>query len=382
MKIAWLCNSSLGVSETFLGNNLNLLNQLGTVRAFSGNPITADQGSHPDVQHLEFDYIPQRFDHILRQKLTGKNIRALSKRKKCFDALHKTLKKFNPDVIWVEYGTTAHVASDLLRALNRPYFIAVHGFDITREFRDPWYETEFVRIANKSAAVICASFHTQNLCRVSGVLPEKTAVIRLPLDSKKLRRTISLPVNQPMRFIHLGRLVAKKGPMHTLMAFHSVLKSNINATLTFIGEGPLRTNLEAYIEHHQLNQQVHLLGTLSQNEAIKEVQQHHIFCQHSVTDVEGDQEGFALSPAEAALLEMPVVATWHNGIPEHVIQNKTGILVREWDLEGMADAMIKLAKNEELRQTMGRKGRQNIIEMCDPADRLKKLRTLLSSAVK
>ena len=67
-----------------------------------------------------------------------------------------------PDAVWVEFGTTAHVASDLLQRMGKPYFIAVHGFDITREFRDPWYKSEFVRLANASAGVICASHHTHN----------------------------------------------------------------------------------------------------------------------------------------------------------------------------------------------------------------------------
>lgn len=380
MKIAWLCNSAIGTSETFLGDNLELLQKLGTVKAFCGNPIASGLQPRPDVQHLSFDCVPQKLHHVVRHKLTGKNVRTLSKRKRCLKSLLETLQEFEPDVVWVEFGTTAHVAAELLAALNVPFVMAVHGFDITREFKDPWYKSEFVRLANQSAAVVCASFHTQNLCRVSGVLPEKTQVIRLSLDAQRWLRNTPIQSDQPVRFVHLGRLVEKKGPLQTLMAFHQVLQQQSNAELTFIGEGPLKATIDAYIQQHRLEQQVHLLGAMPQDKALEEVQRHHVFCQHSVTGMDGDQEGFALSPAEAALLEMPIVATWHNGIPEHVIHEKTGILVREWDIEGMAAAMLSLAQNPELRQSMGQSGRQNIAQMCAPAIRLEILRELLNSA--
>ena len=155
MKIAWLCNSAIGTSETFLGDNLDILKEVGELRAFSGNPAPGNRG-RPDVTHLSFDNIPQRLHHVLRKKLSGKDVRTQSKRKLCLQQLLSPIRSFDPDVIWVEFGTTAHIASDILEALGKPYFIAVHGFDITREFRDPWYKSEFVRLANASAGVICA----------------------------------------------------------------------------------------------------------------------------------------------------------------------------------------------------------------------------------
>ena len=98
-----------------------------------------------------------------------------------------------------------------------------------------------------------------------------------------------------------------------------------------------------------------------------------------MTASDGDQEGFGLSPAEAALLEKPVVSTLHNGLPEHIIHGATGLLTREWDIAGMAESMMELANNAELRMRMGKKGRENILQLCSPSNRSHAISALIDS---
>lgn len=117
-------------------------------------------------------------------------------------------------------------------------------------------------------------------------------------------------------------------------------------------------------------------------EGLKEVGAHWVFCQYSITHIDGDQAGFALSPAEAAVLGMPVVSTYHNGIPEHVMDGVTGFLVREYDLESMAERMVRLITSPKLRREMGLKGRQHIVAMCDPKKRMGAIQELVESKLK
>ena len=376
-RIGWLCNSAIGTSETFLVDNLKLLQDIAEVKAFSGNRHAT--GGHPDVTALDFDDIPQKLHHIVRRKLFGQDVRTLAKRRRCREQLATQFKEFKPDVLWIEFGTTAHIASDLLAELKIPYIIAVHGFDITREFRDPWYAQEFARLANASHAIVCASHHTRNLCMTAGVEEDRCKVVRLPLDGQRFTPSPDAKPH-PASFVHLGRLVEKKGPLQTVLAFEKVLEQMPQARLTLIGEGPLRDAIEAHIQKSGTGDSIRLTGALNQNEALNIVRQHAIFCQHSVTGSDGDQEGFALSPAEAALMEMPVVATLHNGIPEHVQDGTTGLLVREWDIDGMAKAMLELASDPEKAIAMGKAGRKNILELCDPGQRKTALQSLIASA--
>lgn len=70
-----------------------------------------------------------------------------------------------------------------------------------------------------------------------------------------------------------------------------------------------------------------------------------------------NQEGIALSPAKA-LLELPVIGTNHNEIPEHVIHEETGLLVNEYEFDGMAEAKFNLINDRGKRLTFGGAGRK------------------------
>jgi glycosyltransferase involved in cell wall biosynthesis len=96
-----------------------------------------------------------------------------------------------------------------------------------------------------------------------------------------------------------------------------------------------------------------------------------------VTAKSGDQEGFAISLAEAALHEIPVVSTFHNGIPENVIDGETGLLVKEFDFEAMAEKIIYLIENPEIAEQMGKAGRKHILNLCEPERRISKIKELL-----
>ena len=78
-----------------------------------------------------------------------------------------------------------------------------------------------------------------------------------------------------------------------------------------------------------------------------------VFIQHSLR-----KEGSPVSIAEAMACGLPVIATPVGGINEQVVEGKTGLLVAEGDVDGMAAAMKKLAFNPQLGQNLGRAGRE------------------------
>ena len=75
-------------------------------------------------------------------------------------------------------------------------------------------------------------------------------------------------------------------------------------------------------------------------------------------------------------MEMPVVSTRHNGIPEHVIDGETGFLVNEFDYVTMAERMVELARDEVKRTKMGAAGRANVRTLCDAKQRMEFIRNL------
>ena len=382
MKIGWLCLSGISESETFLSDTLDQLAQVGYVVAVSGvsSGLKADEKNH---HYIPFNEHRLTLWHTLRRKLSGRNIHRAEVQARCLKMTQAVWDEFKPDVFWVEFGTTAVVAKRVLLGSGKPYFIAVHGYDITTEFKDEDYRAQFVALANdpNCRGVVCASHYTKRLCVLAGVESGKCRVIRLGLDGDLIKRDETIEKTEHASFVHFGRLTEKKHPIATLEAFKLVAAEIPEATLTFIGDGPLKSELLQRIEGSAVKDRVRCLGAMERAEALKEVQRHWVFVQHSVTAKSGDQEGFALSPAEAALMEMPVVSTRHNGIPEHAIDGKTGFLVNEFDFESMAERMVELARDESLRVKFGQYGRTNVMKICSQEHRLKQLEKLITAEV-
>jgi colanic acid/amylovoran biosynthesis glycosyltransferase len=62
---------------------------------------------------------------------------------------------------------------------------------------------------------------------------------------------------------------------------------------------------------------------------------------------------------------LPVLSTWHSGIPDAVIDEQTGFLVPERDVDALASRLGHLLDNPELWRVMGRNGRRHIEESFD-----------------
>ena len=383
MRIGWICLSGIGASESFLHNTLDTLGEIGEVCAVSG-VSDGERKSIREHHYIPFAEHPLTLLHTLRRKLTGRNVHRKQVQARCRKMTQAVWDGFNPDVFWIEFGTSAVAAKQTLERAQKPYFIAVHGYDITTEFKDEDYRRQWVELVNHDLciAVVCASHYTKRLCVLAGAEEQKCQVIRLALDGEKIQRDPSIQKTSHPSFVHFGRLTEKKNPIATFEAFRLVVAKAPNATITFIGDGPMREELEARVSRSGLDSQVRILGAMKQELALQEVQRHWIFVQHSVTAKSGDQEGFALSPAEAALMEMPVVSTLHNGIPEHVLEGETGFLVREFDYESMAERMIELAADENQRTLFGLNGRRNVLKICAPEQRRLELLKLLEKLSK
>lgn len=377
-RCLWITNAPLGTSETFLQQSLDNLNAICEVQAVSLARTPSDP--HPEIQFdiLGFYTYPAItwINRLIRKvKVLVGWSRLPTRLDKARNGMTRLLES-NIDFAWIHYGTTTPFVCPTLIENSTPYFVQVHGYDVSKAFANPEYKSQFVYFANQSKGVVCSSHHIKRLCILAGVRAEIPVVIPNALN---IERFTSIAVEKTVQpsFVHFGRLTQKKNPLATLHAFRIVQQSIPNSTLTFIGGGHLLEELKQTAETYGIRDNVNFTGALPQSEAIPIVAQHWVFCQHSVTSIEGDQEGFANSPAEAALMKMPVVSTYHNGIPEHVIDGETGFLVKEFDYEHMAECMVRLASNSQLIAQLGKNGHDNISALCAPERRVQDLKNLL-----
>ena len=148
------------------------------------------------------------------------------------------------------------------------------------------------------------------------------------------------------RIIMVARFVPQKNQRLLLEA---VSRLRVPVILTFVGDGPLRSEVEAAATACPSHVQVEFLG---QRQDIPELlAQSHIFA------LSTNWEGFPISILEAMRAGLPVVAADVNGVGEAVRDSENGILVRPSDADGLYQAVDLLVTNPALRERMGARSR-------------------------
>ena len=165
---------------------------------------------------------------------------------------------------------------------------------------------------------------------------------------------ISKNDNKESSILYTGRLVYRKGLIDLVKSAEYVCKECADASFILAGKGALRSTLEKMVHDLKLESKFSFLGFIAQDELIKHYQINTIYVLPSY------YEGLPTTILEAMSCGMPVVATGIPGTNEVVVDGETGILVPPKNPKALADAIIKLLKDEKLRKKMGKAGRKRV----------------------
>jgi len=152
-------------------------------------------------------------------------------------------------------------------------------------------------------------------------------------------------------------LVPQKGHMFLLKGIKKLVSLGIkNFELRIVGTGELKDTLKAFAEENKLNEYVKFLGAMKAHseEILTEYKNADIFVHPSVIPENGDKEGIPGTISEAMFSGLPVVSTYHAGIPYIIENGKTGLLVKEWDVEMLAENISRLINDVKLRESLGK----------------------------
>jgi colanic acid/amylovoran biosynthesis glycosyltransferase len=175
-------------------------------------------------------------------------------------------------------------------------------------------------------------------------------------------------------------MVEKKGPQQTLMAFARVLKQFPDARLRMIGDGELLGPCRDLAASLAIDHAVVFLGSQPHEVVRQEMQQARAFVQHSIIAADGDSEGTPVSILEAGAAGLPVVSTRHAGIPDVVVEGKTGLLVEEGRIDEMAQHMLALARNPGFADELGRSAAAHIRRTYTMSQSIRRLARVLEAA--
>ncbi len=173
-----------------------------------------------------------------------------------------------------------------------------------------------------------------------------------------------------------GRLFKEKGFSTLIEALRLVAKEMDGVELIIAGDGPEKKRLMRLARDIGLRGQVRFLGKIPNRNMVKFYSMSDIALLASI-----HPEPFSRIPLEAMKCCKPIVATNVGGSPEAVVDGVNGILVPPNDSAAMAEAILELARNRDLRRKMGRKGRKILKRKFDPDHLVDKILRLYSSII-
>ena len=154
--------------------------------------------------------------------------------------------------------------------------------------------------------------------------------------------------------LYTGRLVYRKGLIDLVKSAEYVCNEYPGASFILTGNGALRPTLEKMVQDLGLENNCSFLGFIAQDELIRHYQADTIYVLTSY------YEGLPTTILEAMACGIPVVATDIPGTNDAVVDGETGILVPPKNPKALADGIIKLLGDENLREKMGEAGRKRV----------------------
>jgi colanic acid/amylovoran biosynthesis glycosyltransferase len=247
------------------------------------------------------------------------------------------------------FGTNSTTVAMLCHALGGPaYSFTVHGpeeFDKVQAIALP------EKIRRAAFVVAISSYGRSQLYRWCQAEDwPKIHIVHCGVDDYFLNPATT-PIPDAPNLVCVARLSEQKGHLLLLEAAHQLAAAGQDFHLTLVGDGELRSQIEAKIQAYGLTERITITGWASSGEVQRHILNSRAFILPSFA------EGLPVVIMEALALHRPVLSTYVAGIPELVEPGDCGWLVPAGSIKALTEALTTLLKTptEEL-QAMGDRG--------------------------
>lgn len=268
-------------------------------------------------------------------------------------ALHRIIREWKPDVVQAHGGeplkyvvpaTTGSQARVVYRRIGEAPMLAAR----------PAQRAGHAALARRAHRIVTVAESLQReVVSLLGVSPARVVTIPNAVDPRRVRpsvgresarRSLGISESAPVS-LFLGALSEEKGPRDQVDVAARVLRERSDAVHLMVGEGSLRGDLERVAYSRSLNGHLRFLGSR------EDVSDLLALCDVLVTS--SRTEGMPAVIIEAGMAGRPVTGYDVGGIGEVVVDGETGILVEPSDRAGLAEAVIRLFRDADLRATLG-----------------------------
>jgi len=388
MKIAFIVDVFPSLSETFILNQITGLIDLGhEVEIFAGTRSDQEK-AHPEVEkydllshtHLLHDKPGNRLARIIKACcllvsrgyknplaiLRSLDFLRFGKEALSLNLFYKAmlfLRNDNFDIIHCHFGPNG-IMWALLKdiGIRGKLVTTFHAYDINKYIKlkgEDVYDNLFIK---GDLFLPISHFWRKRLIEL-GCPPKRTVVHHMGVDLDRFQfNPRRLSSDEKVNILTIARLAEKKGLEYSIRAVAKVMETHPDMEYNIVGDGPLWDQLINLINKLDVRGQIRLLGWKVGEEIELLLKRAHLYILSSVTDAEGNMEGIPVSLMEAMAVGLPVISTFHSGIPELVENGESGFLVPEKDIDAMAEKLEYLVGKCALWGEMGREGRRQVEE--------------------
>jgi glycosyltransferase involved in cell wall biosynthesis len=268
---------------------------------------------------------------------------------------------------------------DACKRTKVPLIVHFHGYDAYQKNIIDSLLQSYKKLFEISSKIIAVSSDMKNQLINLGC-PESKVFVN-PCGAT-IRSELSKQINYNLQqFIMVGRLVEKKAPFVSIIAFSRVLEKYKHAKLEIIGDGHLLDACKQLVKSLNMRNNVVFYGSQEHSFVLEKMSKSSCFIQHSVTAESGDKEGTPVGVLEAMGMGLPVVSTKHGGISDIIEHTKTGFLVNEYDLDDMVKFMLEITNNVELAKSVGTAASDTVEKKYSLNHSISRLWSIISDAI-
>lgn len=366
-RVAVIRNKEFGLTETFILAHEQHLPAAGTIVHQHGNRPT-----------LNGQALQSRSFVARGLRRLSRSIRPNSSNRESTAGFVAGIRRIRADVVLAEYGFMGVAVMEACRILRVPLVVHFHGIDahgdsIVCHNRDSYQE-----LFASAVATVAVSKDMKRQLMSLGCPASKIVVSPYGVDCERFSN--AQPGMAPPVLVAVGRMVEKKGLHLTLLAFAEVLRAEPDAQLRIVGDGRLFGVCQDIVQSLAIERSVKFLGAQNHEVVQQEMRNARGFVQHSIRAADGDSEGCPVAVLEASASGLPVVATRHAGIADVVVDEETGLLMDERDVQGMSRKMLEVIRNPQLAGELGARGAARVRMFFTMDQSIGRLRRVLNAA--
>ena len=291
--------------------------------------------------------------------------------------LYRAIRAYQPDGVLATHGFSL-APIGLLSLVHRfPFALTIIGSDVRRHAStESGVMAAVWRVLTRRAlecarGLICISEYSRDVLQSAfRVVSDKSHVVYIGLDGRRfapadpervclLRKQLGLEGSTVL--LTVSRLVPRKGHDQVLKALARIPAVHPTVHYLIAGSGPNETNLRRMVIELGLEPCVSFVGHVPEESLNDYYDLADIYVMPSREEGE-TVEGFGLAFIEAGARGLPVIGGRHGGVPEAVLDGKTGYLVDALDSNDLSRRIAELLEKPTLRRKLGEQGRKRALE--------------------